>query len=164
VTYDLNKWVANERRSLPRKRYVPFAVAAMLLVNAAMPFIEVFDRTPDSRVFSTAVPLLLLAVTMATSPFTRDAWLGLGSGSKYDEFQRAIAARATARAFAVLLGLILLVFLWFWVASLNGWPMPRTPLDWSAFALAFLAIGVALPVLFAEIMVPLPPREGEDDA
>lgn len=41
--------------------------------------------------------------------------------------------------------------------------MPSSPADWSVWGYSLLAIGIALPILFAEIMAPLPPEAEEED-
>jgi len=163
MSYDLNKWVDNERRSLPRNRYLVYALAVMIVATAALALLEVFERDDRGRVANLGLPLILLTLAMINSPFARDGWLGV-RGARYDEFEQSVLARATARAFAVMLALILALFVWLWLASVNNWPMPRTPVDWSALGLAFLGIGGALPVKMAELVVPVPPAgDGDHD-
>jgi hypothetical protein len=158
VTYDFRKWVENERRSIPRNRIVPYALGVVMIATAALAMFEVFEQDDRGKVANLGLPLILLALAMIASPFGREGWAGFGNG-RYDEFERAVLTRATFHAFSLLLALILFFFLWLWISSSNGWPVPSTPLDWSALGFAFLGIGAALPVLMAELMVPMPPHE-----
>jgi small neutral amino acid transporter SnatA (MarC family) len=164
MSYDLNKWVENERATVTRKRYLPYVLTLMIALIVGLALLEVFDGASDEwQVASHFGPtLLLLTFALVSSPFGRDGFAGFRNGS-YDEFEKLVLLRATFRAFTIMLVLILSFFLWLWLASSFGWPMPRTPLDWSAFGFAFLAVGAVLPVLMAEIMVPMPPRGEQDE-
>lgn len=77
----------------------------------------------------------------------------------FDEFERDVLARATARAYSVLLLLLILLFAWLCLASFNGWSVPHSPAEWFSLGLSMTGIGAALPIFFAELMVPVPPVE-----
>lgn len=159
MAYDFEKWVANDMlRKVTRRRWLPYFLGLMIVVMAAVGVLEAFDDGTDAERFPNmitfALPFILASLG---SPFARDAWLGPRMDKVFDEFERDALARATTRAYSVFLSLLITLFIWFWFASVNGWPLPRTPLDWSTLGFAVMGIGAALPIFFTEIMVPLPP-------
>lgn len=158
--YDINKWVANEskrRARSPKLLWVLIAGAALAL---AAPVIELLD-TEDERGLVSILIFIPLLIALSRSPFARDSWATRRGVGSYDEFERDALAHATRRAYAVLLGVASALMGWLWIAPDLGWPAPQTQQDWSAFGFAFLFVGGALPVIFAEWMVPFPP-EGDE--
>lgn len=163
MAYDINKWVANDihRR---RNRWLPWYLGFGLLITVAFSLVEVFDPAADDRRlgnFSAIVLVLMLGAGL--SPFARSTWMTNTGLAAFDELERDALMRATQRAYAVMIGLLAVLFCWFWLASLNGWPMPRTAADWSSIGISLLAIGAALPIFFAEILVPIPPEGDEEE-
>ena len=53
------------------------------------------------------------------------------------------------------------LFLWLMAATRAGWPVPRTTGHWGSIGYAIVMTMLALPVIFAEIMVPMPDPEDE---
>lgn len=164
MAYDLDKWVANGRKPVRRHRLLPYFLVAMMVAMAASGVAEIFDTASNVGRFTNPM-LFVLAVMVASlgSPFARDAWMGPRAEKIFDEFEFAALSRATTRSYSVMIGLLVWLFCWLWLASDNGWPIPRTPLDWSSLGLAIIGIGGILPIFFAEILVPLPPTDDATD-
>ena len=163
MAYDPAKWLANERRSGKRSRWLPWALLAAMLIIAAMAVLETFDNGVEPREIARIWPFLLVIILAGPSPFARDTWLGRRADREFDEFELAALSRATTRAYSVLTSLLCAIVAWLWLARIFDWPVPRTPLDWSSLAFAILAITAGLPTLCAELMVPLPPDEDASD-
>ena len=160
MAYDLDKWFANGRKPVKRTRWLPPFLALMMVASALIAVLEVFDNGKDTDRYPDLVIFWLpILVATLSSPFARDAWIGPRATKMFDEFERDALARATARAYAILMLLLIPLFGWLWLANVNGWPAPRNALDWSSLGLAVLFIGAILPIFFAEIMVPFPPAE-----
>ena len=163
MAYDLTKWIGNERQFAKRKRWLPWVLLASMLIIAAIGVLETFDNGVDRDRAPNMLPFAFVVLATSASPFARDSWFGPHTQRAFDEFELAAVFRATTRAYSVLLSLLVALFSWLWLADVNGWPMPRTPLDWSSLAFAMFAIGAALPTLCAELMVPLPPEADPQD-
>lgn len=161
MAYDFNKWMANEASRMKRHVWVPWYLAFLMIVPLLMAILEVFDDGVEEERFASATSWIFVMLALSMSPFAKDMFRALGGQASTDEFERHALARATSRAYSVVLVMALILCAWCWLGTAYGWPMPRTPLDWSSWGIAFLTIGVALPIFFAEIMVPLPP-EGDE--
>lgn len=160
MAYDFEKWVANDRKAVKRHRATPFLLAFMMLVMAVTAVMEMLDGGTETRRIGNFFPMAVtMMIAMLGSPFARDAWLDPRVEKMFDEFERDALARATTRSYSTLMAILVAVFTWQWVATVNGWPMPRTPLDWWSMGMAVVGIGAVLPIFFAEIMVPMPPAE-----
>lgn len=166
MAYDINKWVENDIARMPRRRHWGWAILLGMAFTLVLPAIELFDAQGGDRgnaLFVLAPLPLLLAITQ--SPFARDSWLAERRLAMFDEFERAAITAATRRAYSVLLTILVWVFVWLWLASDNGWPMPARSGQWMALGLSLVAIAAALPIFFAEITVPFPSAgdEGEEE-
>lgn len=164
MAYDLNKWVLNERKPVRRNKWVPYAIGGTMAISLLIGILEGLDKGTDADESELAnlLPLVLpFAFAVIMSPFARDAWVGPREAA-FDEFESDALARASRRAFNICLFFVLGLFVWFWQAALWGWPMHHTPLDWSTLGLALFFSGAALPILFAEIGVPIPPDDDVD--
>ena len=137
-----------------RHRYVRWmllVIIVLTLVLTITPFLahDGAGQTPTS-------PFILLSLSLVASgrsPFAR------GLRSDYDEFERQALLQAYKRAYAGIVGLLLVAFGWFAVASGRGWPMPRDGWHWASWAAALLVIASNLPVMLAEFAIPFPDQE-----
>lgn len=161
--YDPVQWSYRQRASRKRSRAILWFGALGIVVAIAMPILEMLDTVEDEQRTAAFLPFAILLIVPVMSPFGRSR-LSIGAREEpdFDEHERAILARAGAVSHQWTVGLILLSFIWFYLASRNGWPMPSTPMDWSSWGFGLVSIALTLPVLFAEIMVPLPPAEEEE--
>jgi hypothetical protein len=142
MAYDIEKWVANERKAGKRHRWLPYVLLAMMVAMAASGVADIFDpATSDDRMASPVIFLLAATIASLGSPFARDAWLGPRAERILDEFELAALSRATTRSYSVMIALLVWLFCWLWLASDNDWPIPRTPADWSS--IGFAVIGSA---------------------
>lgn len=165
MAYDFEKWVANDLSAIKRRRLLPYFLGSMMVAMAVIGVSETLGGSKDDEQFPNMIPFILPFILASLgSPFARDAWLGPRRDKVFDEFERDALARATTRAYSVVTSLLIALFIWLWLASVNGWPLPRTPLDWSSLGVAIMGIGAVLPIFFAEIMVPLPPADDVPDA
>lgn len=161
MSYDLNKWMANEASRMGRRRWLPAYLGFLIVVPWLLAILEVFDDGVEEERFTNFSSSIFVLLALSLSPFGKDIFRMFGGEASPDEFERAALSKATSHAYLIMLGLALILCTWCWLGSAYDWPMPRTPLDWSSWGMAFLVCGVALPVFLAEIMVPLPP-EGDE--
>ena len=163
MSCDIDKWVMNERTPVPRTVWGRYGLAAGIVASAVTALAEILDTGADEGSGLPNIVILLLPFIIAgcVSPFARDAWVGPRL-ALFDEFEQAAISRATSRAFAIVMGIVAMLFLWFWVATTWDLAMPHTPIDWATLGFALMGIGFALPILLVEIAVPIPPDEGED--
>ena len=147
---------------LARKPWLPWFIGVGIVTAVAYPIIEMLDPNDAGHNIGNLMPLLFLVIGAGLSPFARDRW-SEPDVPVFDERERLVLAHATRRAYSAFLGFVLVNATWLWLASLYDWPMPRSPADWSVWGYSLLAVGVALPILFAEIMVPLPPAGEEEE-
>ena len=160
MAYDFNKWVAGDR--MRRRPWLRWYIGVGLIVAIGYPIVAMLDTDDGGQSIGNLVPLLFLVIGAVLSPFARDRWSEPDLPA-FDERERIVLAHATRRAHSVFLGVVLASSTWLWLASLYAWPMPSSPADWSVWGYSLLAIGIALPLLFAEIMAPLPPEAEEED-
>ncbi len=106
------------------------------------------------------VCLPLLAVV--PSPFGRHGWMGERALTQYDEFEQVALLRATLMSHIILLGSVMMFLVWMAVGSGLGWPVPGTRQAWAALAMACFSIGISLPVMIAEWIIPLPPHSDDE--
>lgn len=78
--------------------------------------------------------------------------------SVFDECERDLLQRASSYSYRVVLALLLCGLAWLAYAARFGGPAPRSWQQWASLAIVVTGIGAALPVLFAEFLVPLPPK------
>jgi len=139
-----------------------------LLMTLPIPIAEtILDKGGDQTVTRFSICIMLpLMLGMLRSPFARAPWLfSAKARAEFDEFETAALHRATVSAYATLACIVLAGMVWLWLASLTGWPSPKTPAAWSAWFFALSAAILSLPAVYAEWMVPLPPpaEPGDDD-
>jgi len=162
--YDPIQWTHRQWASRKRSRSVLWFGALGIVIAAGLPILEMLDTAEDEDRLAAFLPFMILLLVPAMSPFGRSRLsIGAKDEPEFDEHERAILNRASARSHIWTIGLILMSFIWFHLASLKGWPMPTTAMDWSSWGFGLVAISLTLPVLFAEIMVPLPPAGEEED-
>ena len=145
-------------RSRWSKWIIGFGLVLMIFYGGLVLVFPGKDALPPAGLYTPLVigPLL--------SPFARADWLTAKGRARYDEFERNAYAHATVIAYALFVGLILVTFLYLVLANTWGWPVPRTVNQWATWLVVVLFMGLDLPLLVAEITVPLPPAgdEGED--
>lgn len=145
-----------------RRAWVPWYIGVMIgvaLLNAVLelhPRVNLRDDAPTAGLIALALPFMF-------SPFAKDVLVPFGDRPRMDEFERAALARATGRAYLILLTLILFAFFYVWVALGQDWPTPTSRADWSAWGQALLMTGIGLPIFLAEVTIPLPPKDESED-
>lgn len=107
---------------------------------------------------------LITGIMALLSPYARNIWrpFWTSRAPALDERERAVIARAHARAFEILLGSILAAFLYAWLAMREGWWLPRDGEDLLGLLRTTLLPLVVLPVALAEWSLPPPPDDSED--
>lgn len=161
MSYDFRKWQANELERGARSPRLAWYIGSAIGLALLAPTLALLDPDPDDTIVS-MVFFFPLLIALGFSPFARDGLsLNARARKSYDEFERDALARATRRAYTWLVALTFALLAYVWIGVQAGWRVPATPHQWSAVGLAFLFVGAALPVLFAELMVPLPP-EGDE--
>ena len=162
--YDMNRWAANEVARMPRRKHWHWALGLSMAMTLTIPAIALFSPIDQGFRFSPVFisSLLPLMVTLQQSPFAREMWFGRDL-AQLDEFERDALLMATRRAYRILMLLILALCVWLWAASALDWPSPATIEQWAGIAISMTAIGIALPILLAETMVPLPPAGDEEE-
>lgn len=167
MAYDFRKWAANDRRQRVRRRSTRWLLVFGLVVAVGFAVAQVLlPHDPGRMVVGNPGLYMPLILGASLSPFARETWFTSRGLAAFDEFERDAMRRAMANGYRTLLILVALVFGWLWLAAASGWPLPRTAYDWSAVGIALTLTGAALPVLFAEFTVPMPPAgdELEDEA
>ena len=155
--FDFRKWYAGSMRKRPRRYWVRWGLTAGLALILAIPVFEMLGNADRSAVMPNVMPMsTLLFISSLSSPFTREAWLSPRGFATYDEFERNALSEAVRRAYLVDLIAVGAVFLWLMAASRAGWSMPVTSGQWGAIGFATVMTMLALPIIFAEFMVPMP--------
>ena len=151
---------AGERKRV-RKRWnkwlLGFGLALMISYAALVLVFPDKDALPPAGLY---LPLILGA---AFSPFARANWLTSRGRARYDEFERNAYAHAAVIAYALFVCLILITFLYLVLADVWGWPVPRTASQWTIWLVVALFTALYLPLLVAEIIVPMPPTANPED-
>jgi hypothetical protein len=164
MSYDFRKWSAQthaQRRK--RSRLLRWALLVGVLTTLAIPVIETLRPDSDHGTAGYAGLVYPLLIAMLFSPFARAPWLMAWGRAQFDEFETAALNRATIAAYATLLIMVVAALLYMWLASMAGWRAPATPAAWAAWGFALAGLGLSLPVIYAEWMVPLPPPIGPDE-
>ena len=166
MEYNSRKWHANSQISRRRRRpWLRWFLLLGLLFLLPIPVFDTIRANPAADPMGSPGGFLPLALGLAFSPFARDTWLTARGRSVYDEFEQHAMFRATTAAYATLLAIVMAGLAWIWLAGQFGWPAPSTPRAWWDWSIALLFAGIALPVTYAEWMVPMPPplAPGDDD-
>jgi|GEM_PF-1142527 len=160
--YDLNRWAAEEMARLPRRKHWGWALGLAMAMTLTIPAIALFAPVDGDFKFTAVFvsALLPLMVALQQSPFAREMWFGR-ERANLDEFEREALLRATRRAYRLLMALIIALCVWLWVATALDWPTPQRFEQWTGIAISMTAIGLALPIFFAETSVPHPPETDE---
>lgn len=163
MPYDARTWMASSSVRRPRNRYTPWVIGFSFVVSTTVAVIALLS--PARHATNIILCFTLPIASCAASPFAREAWLTQAGRATYDEFERDALRRATQRAYGVLLLLLVLLFGGLWIAGFTGQHLASEPATWATLGLALTGIGAALPVLFAELLVPFPPVDDpeEDD-
>ena len=160
--YDFRKWYDAEARERPRRYWVRWGLMIGLTLIWTTPVLSMVNLADRSAlvpgITTTGMPMFLSALH---SPFTRGAWISPQGFAKYDEFERKALSDAMRRAYLIDLCVIGALFLWLMAATRAGWPVPRTTVQWGSIGYSIVMTMLALPVIFAEIMVPMPDPEDE---
>ena len=166
MAYDPERDWKVAMRNKPRTPYAKWCLGFGLAMAVYVVFDAVFDRTANSKDIVKLWPVLVpMIIGFSLSPFARDQILWNPHDAEYDEFEKHTLLVASAKAYYIVLVLIVLLCFWCWLGGLYGWTIPSRPYDWTAIGAAYLYTGIMLPSLLAEIYIPIPPKgEGEDDA
>lgn len=160
--YDMRRWQTQIGKDRRRRAGTKWLILLSLLLMFAMAVVDLVDPFPDRHGLPNLFGVLMPAVVAASlSPFARESWLTAKGRESYDEFERHAYARATLRAYLVFLGVVGAAFAYLWAAATLRWPLPLGPRGWATWGIVLLVTGAALPLLVAEIMVPIPPPEEE---
>ena len=164
MSYDLRKWVAESQTARKRSRWTRYYLAAGIFAGILFAIADLFDPGFGSKSWAAnpAIAFLLLGV-VPLSPFGRESWMTEKGRATFDEFERNALSAATTRAYATLITVMMLGMVYLWIASIAGWPVPTIPRQWAALTYLLVGLGLALPVFYAELLVPLPPAEGDDE-
>lgn len=165
MPYDSRKWTGDRRASPRRRRSTRWVLVAGMLIAAGYAVARMFPlAAPDTLWGFEPVVLLPLVLGVRLSPFGRESWLTPRGLSVLDECERDMLQRASSYGYLALLALLLLGLAWLSYATRFGAPAPRSWQQWGSLAILLTGIGAALPILFAEWLVPLPPQsEVEED-
>ncbi|WP_267435415.1 hypothetical protein [Sphingomonas sp. GM_Shp_1] len=153
--YDFRKWYAASIKQRPRRHWLRWGLAGSMLVSLVATALHGANDHPP--LFFSFLP----GFFMGMSPFAKDSWATGQNQGAYDEFEHAALLRATARAFAAYIGLVVMLVSWMITAPGLGWPIPTTPMQWTGWLVTLSVIGISLPATFAEFMVPMPDAEDE---
>lgn len=160
--YDFRKWYTASSRERPRRYWVRWGLLAGLVGIAMIPVFAMLDMGQRSDIVPNVVPMsMILIYSTLQSPFARDAWLAPRGFAAYDEFERTALLAAMRRAYLVDLNIVTALFIWLMAASHKGWPVPTMSGQWGAIGYATVMAMLALPIIFAEFMVPMPTEEDE---
>ena len=138
----------------PRRATTRHAIALSLVAGWAMAA-AAWVRPADEAMLNPFIVVLPM-IAAAASPFARSRLTQAGMAC-FDEFERDALLRATTRAYLTLAGGVMLGLGAVMLATLFGM-RALTARDLAVAMLAVTGTAVALPILFAEAMVPLPPR------
>jgi len=164
MSYDHRKWVADTQTARRRSRWTRYYLAAGMLAGIMFAVAEVFDAGIDGKPWTANPAILFLLIGVAPlSPFGRESWMTEKGRATFDEFERNALSAATTRAYATLMTVMMLGMVYLWIASIAGWPVPTAPRQWAALTYLIVGLGLALPVFYAELLVPFPPGEGDDE-
>jgi hypothetical protein len=144
-----------------RRRRWALMIGIAMLYTLTLPALVIFLPRP-AHGFSPAyvMAFLPLFVVLPQSPFARLGWLRESRFLMFDEFERGAIALATRRAYTIVVLMLAALFAWLWLAAGDPTlPAPRTELQWSSLGASLIMIVVALPIFFAELMVPMPPAD-----
>lgn len=166
MRYDSRKWTGDRRASPRRRRSTRWVLVAGILLAAGYAAARIASpHAPDSLWGFEALVLLPTIVGIRMSPFGRESWLTPRGLTVFDECERDILQRTSGYSYLVLLGLLLCGLVLLSCATRFGWPEPRSWQQWASLAMMLTGIGAALPILFAEFLIPLPPEaDAEEDA
>ncbi|MCP4028161.1 MAG: hypothetical protein GY736_17900 [Sphingomonas sp.] len=160
--YDFRKWYAGSMRKRPRRYWVRWGLTVGLAFVLAIPVLTMVSTADRSIVMPNVMPMsILLFISSLSSPFTREAWLSPRGFATYDEFERNALSAAMHRAYLIDVIAVGAVFLWLMAASRANWPSPTTSSQWGTIGYATVMTMLALPIIFAEFMVPMPDPEDQ---
>ncbi len=165
MSYDPIKWHEEEMRVQPRRASAKWVMGAglALALAAAIALPILHTSYPVTGAPPLATTATLAFVGAAFSPFSRGIWINKAK-ARLDEFERNALNRATHTAYRIMALLAVLLCFWCALGTENHWPAPTQPSDWAQMAWTFTALGLVLPVFFAELIIPMPPNdEVEDD-
>ncbi|MBY0306312.1 MAG: hypothetical protein K2W86_14325 [Sphingomonas sp.] len=164
MSYDLRKWVADSQTARKRSRWTRHFMAAGMLAGIAFAIADLASPGVAIKPWVANPAILVVLIGVAPlSPFGRESWMTEKGRATFDEFERSALSAATTRAYATLMTVMILGLIYFWIASIAGWAVPTVPRQWAVLTYLILGLGLALPVFYAELLVPFPPAEGEDE-
>lgn len=167
MEYDIRKWQEDSLK-LGKKRYawIRWFLVFAALMALIIPIIDTISPINSGDWVAKGGMSIILPLVLGTglSPFGRVWWFDRRAQSIFDEFELAALGRATKRAYLTFMSIVLLGIFWMWLAGIWDLPKPELPSTWSAWGFLLLGYGIALPVLYAEWMVPLPPSDSDGDS
>ena len=106
----------------------------------------------------------MAVVAALFSPYARNVWRPSwkAPAAALDERERAVIAKAHARAYELLTGILLLGFLYAWLAMRQGWWLPRDTDGLDSLLRTTLLPLMILPIALAEWSERPPPEDPEE--
>jgi hypothetical protein len=160
MAYESNQWHHEDRQNLPRRPSSKWLMGVGLGMSIGWAIL--FPVIQPKATGSIQQWLFLLPVLFGglRSPFNGGVW-GNRKKLKFDEFEeRALNRAATiSYRFVTILGVLLCG--WCYLSLKFDLPGPSTAAHWAQWAWTFF-LSAFLPVLVAEIIIPMPPIYDED--
>jgi hypothetical protein len=144
-----------------RRRRWALMIGITMIYTLTLPALEILTPSPSQSISPVfLIAFLPLFIALPQSPFARTRWWSERGLAGFDEFERAAITAGTRRAYAIVILILAALFGWLCLAT---WApeivAPHTPRQWLALGMSLLSIVIALPVFFAELIVPMPPAD-----
>jgi hypothetical protein len=156
MSYDPIAWDYEKMRNRPRRFVSRILIGAGLLVALGWAILFPILLPHEMDGIPGSVFVFPVVFGMFLSPFAGSVW-GNRKLQK-DEFEEQAANRATNTSFKIIVILAALLCFWSSIGISNELPSPKTAVHWSQWAWTFFILGAALPVLIAELIIPMPPK------
>lgn len=127
------------------------------LINGIYAVVNPQDNLPKvEQLLPFTFPVL---IGFMLSPFAKRMFADVSN----DEFERAALSRATRHSYVVLTGLIMALCLWLWLGGVYGLQAAPNSQTWFVLSGVFFCISCSLPVLIAELIIPMPPKGDSEE-
>jgi hypothetical protein len=158
MSYDPAGWHYEQMRNRPRRRLLSKLLIAVG-ISLSLGWAIIFPMLQPHATSGIPATLFVIPVGfgMSFSPFAAGVWSS--PKMQQDEFEEQATNRATKYAFKIVVILATLLCLWRYIGIAYGLPSPNTAVHWSQWAWTFFSLGAALPVLIAEWIIPMPPKD-----
>lgn len=159
MALDFQKWYDETKHIRPRRRSTKWIVGSWLavLVSAAIMF-PIIGAKPAHFDRLIAIPLcMILFVSPPYFPIGSRVWVNK-SKDRFDEFALRARSKAESIAFRITATLAALLCFWCQLGKTLNWPIPNESFHWSLWAWTFVSLALYLPILIAEIIIPMPPK------